>query len=520
MRRDAFLANDSGGLSIVAGDAVDAVIEDGRQSDARFAAGDKAILLELYGDDAMPVRVVVDEPLQPEEEAEWLARVSRPVETTDGRLLVMGGFDPDILRWWRDETGGDADGRGVIVVRVPAGRWRVDLYAHAGSMNGRQVIEAEFGPIGTGFRADHPGRPFPLWLARTLDWSGEEDPGHEAAWGDARASVASGALSIDTDGGAAIGFLIHVTPDSGGPCDEVPDGAWFALDTNARRPARFPLGLATAVADPAVEEFLDRLLDREAPEPPRPLATRYVDLIGAWSGESPVALEGAETVELAPRDAYLLYWAAGMTGDASPPRFEIQVSGAHGWTPPVPTPDVAVRDLGDGVTGIGPVANQAGWGLWWAARAAARSLGDLPGGAVMALATAPFVDDAAGDDPPAGDPGVGRMLFSGGVWDGVWRIEQASPPVTAEALRAALAFVRDVAQAGRLTVRPGDEREAFDAAAEMFAPQEGDLAWGGNTVALAEPDERSLILLAGPVFRVRFADTWTMGRDDEDEDDD
>jgi hypothetical protein len=520
MRRDAFLANDSGGLSILAGDAIEAVIEDGRESDARFAAEDKVILLELYGDDAMPVRIVVDEPLQPEEEAEWLARVSRPIETTDGRILVMGGFDPDVLGWWRDETGGGADGKGVLVVQVPPGRWRVDLYAHAGSMNGRQVVEAEFAPIGRGFRADHPDRPFPLWLAKWLDWSGEEDPGHEAAWADVRGSLASGALAVDTDGTAAIGFLVHVTPDLG-PYDEVPDGAWFALDTNARKPARFPLGLSTTVSDPDIEGFLDRLLKRERPDPPRPIATSYTPLIAAWSGAPLAPLDDDATVELAPRDAYLLYWLAGMTSDSSAPRFEILVEGAAGWSAPDATPDVAVQDLGDGVVGIGPVGNQAGWGLWWAARAAAQSLGGLPDGTTLTLAAVPYVDDAYGDDDvPAGDAEVGRAMFSGTVSDGAWRVDRASPAVSSEALRAAVAFARDVAQAARLTVRPGEEREAFDEAAEMFTPGEGELVWSGNAVALAEPQERTLILLAGPVFRVRFADTWTMGADEDDDEDD
>jgi hypothetical protein len=520
MRRDAFLANDSGGLSLLAGDAVEAVIEDARASDARFAAEDKVVLLELYGDDAMPVRVVVDEPLQPDEEAEWLARVSRPIDTRDGRILVMGGFDPDILRWWRDETGGAADGRGVIVLQVPPGRWRVDLYAHTGSMNGRQVLESELAPIGASFRRAHPGRAFPLWLARTLDWSGDEDPGHEEAWGDVRASLASGALAIDTDGTAAIGFLVHVTPDRG-PYDDVPDGAWFGLDTNARTPARFPLGLPTAVADPAIDEFLDRLLQRERPEAPRPIATAYRELIATWPGDPPSPLDAGDTVELAPRDAYLLYWIAGMASDSSAPSFEFRVEGAPGWTAPEATADNAVCDLGGGNTGIGPIPTQAGWGLWWAARAAAQSIGDLPDGTRLTLATVPCVDDAYDDDDvPADDPVVGRALFSGPVADGVWRVERASPAVSAEALRAAVAFARDVAQAARLTVRPGDEREAFDEAAEMFAAGEGELAWSGNMVALAEPEERTLILLAGPVFRVRFADSWTMGRDEDDDEDD
>ena len=58
---------------------------------------------------------------------------------------------------------------------------------------------------------------------------------------------------------------MHVTPDRG-PYDEVPEGVWFGLDTNARRPAQFPFGLPTTATDPAIEAFLDDVLSREKPE--------------------------------------------------------------------------------------------------------------------------------------------------------------------------------------------------------------------------------------------------------------
>src|SRR5262245_8956572 len=97
MRRDVFIANDSGGLSVIAADAADAIIQDARANDLRFVTDYKALLIELYGDDSMPVRIVVDEPLGTDEEAQWLSRASWRIDTTDGRLLVMGGFDPDVL---------------------------------------------------------------------------------------------------------------------------------------------------------------------------------------------------------------------------------------------------------------------------------------------------------------------------------------------------------------------------------------------------------------------------------------
>ena len=65
MRRDEYIENDSGGFSVLAVVAVDAIIEDQRSDDFQFVAGHNAMLLELYGDDSLPVRIVVDEPLTP-----------------------------------------------------------------------------------------------------------------------------------------------------------------------------------------------------------------------------------------------------------------------------------------------------------------------------------------------------------------------------------------------------------------------------------------------------------------------
>ena len=65
-------------------------------------------------------------------------------------------------------------------------------------------------------------------------------------------------------------------------------------------------------------------------------------------------------------------------------------------------------------------------------------------------------------------------------------------------------FVRGVVVHGRIDVRPGAERQAFDAAAATYSPEEGSLVWRGDVVELAEWDERMVLMLASPVFRVRF----------------
>jgi hypothetical protein len=511
MRRDVYIENDSGGFSVLAADAVDAIIEDQRSDDFQFVAGHKALLLELYGDDSLPVRLVVDEPLTADEEAQWLARASWRIDTSDGRLLVMGGFDPDVLSWWKD-AGADGDGRGVGAFSAAPGSWRVDVYAHVGSMNGRAILDEAGERPGTAFRRSHPGRGFPLWLTHMLQFSGEDDPGFESLWRDVKGNIAAGNLAVDVEGPDPIGFLVHVTTFTGATLAE-PESGWFDRDANARVPDVFPVGLPSDAPDPNLTSFRNDLLGRRPPELERPVADRVVEIIQVWSGDSLKVVEGGP-VTVTPNELYLLHWMAALTAD-SPPRFEILVEPKGDWTPPASTPDYAVVSKGHSMTALGPVQNSGGWHVWWTARDVAAALGALPDGSSVDVAMAPRLDY----DPEL-DPAIGRALYSGTVKNGVVEITHASPRITRDTLASGLAFVRDLVVNGQLTVRPGAEREAFDKSMEMYGPLVGALVWAGDAVRLAEPDERSLLMLATNVFRVRFGNQWPVDVDDEDDEDD
>jgi hypothetical protein len=469
VRRDVFIENDSGGFSVLAAAAADAIIEDERADDERFVDGFQAMLLMLYGDDSLPVRVVVDEPLTPDEEAQWLGRVSWRLDLPDGRLLVMGGFDPDVLSWWRDADDPDADGRGVGVVQAEPGSWRVDVYAHVGSMNGRETLHENDEPIGAFFRRCHPDRPVPLWLAHTLQFSGEGEP--------------VGAL--DTDVASVVGFLVHLTPFEG-DLPSRPEGGWFEYDEGRRIPEVFPVGIPATVAD-----------GRERPSEPLPAATSIVEIIESWTGDPLRKVEGAG-VELVPIEADELYWIAGLASD-SPPAFELWVSDAPGWEPPTPEPEFGVAEKSGGIWALGAPPNSGGWALWWGARKAAKALGEVPDGATLDLAMTPrtWEDDEL-------DPAVGRALYSGTVEAGRWRISEMSPVLDTETLEEALGFVRTL-RAGALRVRE-EERAAFDEAWAMYGDMIGEMQWDGHVVTLADPDERFLLMLAEPVFRTRFGD--------------
>ena len=503
MRRDVFIQNDSGGFSVLAADALSDIIEDGRADDMRFVTGHKAMLLELYGDDSMPVRVVVDEPLTADEEAQWLARASWRIDTADGRLLVVGGFDPDVLADWQShDAGEDGWGGGVAAVTAQPGSWRVDVYAHVGSMNGRQILRELGDAPGAAFRRSHPSMAMPLWLAKMLEFSTEEDPGFGDAWDDVKGSMDAGRLSINTESGDAIGFLVHITR-SNEPAGDPPEGGWFSRDDHARVPDVFPLGLVSEVADPDLRSFYDKLLGIETPEPERPTASEVVEIIERWSGDTLTKIDGGPVViELA--EVYLLYWMTAMTSE-SPPRFELWMEAARTWTPPTPTAEIAVvSKSGGGITAIGPSRESGGWLLWWTARTVA-SLAGVPDGAVITFAMAPRLDyDETLDEA------VGRALYEGRVTGGKVHIVEASPRITHDTLEQAIGFVREAAIHGRITVRAGAERAAFDAAVESYVFEEDSVTWTGDTATLSEPDERTLLLLASAVFRVRFAEQWPM----------
>ena len=367
---------------------------------------------------------------------------------------------------------------------------------------------------GTAFRRSHPGRVFPLWIAKMLEFSGEDDPGFESLWQSVKGSIAAGTLAVDTDVGDPVGLLVHLTPfvESRDTDLEEPESGWFDREANARVPAIFPLGVPSEVRDPDLTSFRNELLGIREPEPERPIADTVVEVIDVWSGDS-LSLVSGGPVSIAPNELYLLHWMAALTAD-SPPRFELLVEPAGSWTPPPATPDYAVVSKSGSMTSIGPVQNTGGWHVWWTARSATAALAALPDGSSIDMAMAPRLED---DDE--GDPAIGRALYSGVTRNRFVEIRQASPKIDHNTLASAIAFARDLAVSGRISVRAGAERAAFDQGAAMYLFEQDSLVWSGDVVHLAEPDERTLLILAGPVFRVRYGAQWPMDAV-EDEDDD
>jgi hypothetical protein len=258
MRKDVYVDNDSGGMSILSSSVLERVIDDGRENDAQFVTAHEAILASLVGDDSFIARVVVGEPLTKDEQEQWITHYRWALKVPCGKLLVCGGFDPDILGTWIEEGSADY----VQVVEVPEGEYLVDVYAYLHTMNGRMLLEQEMGEkLGEWFRRDHAGRAYPSWVAGELAMFNEEDPGHEAQWADLAASVASGALKVETSPLDWVGFLIHLQPfDGSAELTPPEEEAWFGAGQGLRKPARFPLGIPSDAQDPEYRSALSEIL--------------------------------------------------------------------------------------------------------------------------------------------------------------------------------------------------------------------------------------------------------------------
>ena len=314
-------------------------------------------------------------------------------------------------------------------------------------MNGRVMLADAGDPAGAAFRHAYPGRPFPLWLAKMLDYSGDGDPGFEHLWRDVRASIASGDLAVDVDGADAIGFLVHVIPLTDA-MDVPADNGWFDHDHESRVPDVFPVGFDSEVPDRELRGCRERFIGYEPPEPERPIGDAIVSVIEVWPGDPLKRIDGGP-VSLPVGELYLLHWMAALTADA-PPRFELWVERKGQWAPPISTAGFVVKPKAASLTAIGPIPEASGWPVWWTSRDVAEALPH-------------------------------------------------------DTLEAAVAFTRGMALDGRMHVPAGAAREAFDSQAAIHSQDEGSFIWDGDVGRLAEPDERTILVLGGAVFRALTA---------------
>lgn len=244
MRRDIYLINDAGSWSVVAADAVAAIVADYREDDEKFVQTHQAALFQIEGDDYSVIRVVVAEPLTAVETAEWVGRTRWRLQVKGDKVLVSGGFDPDCLAEWQ-EAGEDTDY--VKAIEVPAGDYQVTLYSYLHSMNGA-VWLSEFNKtlplpkLLPWFQKDYPDRPLPTWVVSLLD---DEDLPADCQYKSLETAIQSGYLAIEREPLHWIGYLIHIVPFQPGMELDTPEAGWLDCRKGIRIPDRCPLGIST-----------------------------------------------------------------------------------------------------------------------------------------------------------------------------------------------------------------------------------------------------------------------------------
>lgn len=515
MRKDVFVENDSGGFSLLSSSVVDRVIHDGRADDARFVSAHEVILGSLAGDASFVARVVVGEPLAADEQEQWIARYRAALDVPCGRLLVCGGFDPDLLGEWRES--GEAGS--VHEVAVPPGRYLVDVYTYLHTMNGRVILDGVWKQkLGAWFRRDHPGRAFPSWVAGELCLFSDEDPGHEATWEDVAAAVEAGTVEIETDTLDWVGFLFHLQPfDPEAERTEPEEGGWFGTEQGLRRPARFPLGVAAHAEDPVYRSALEPLLggdgEDEAESGGADGDVDAADVVSvdvfSHADAYPLATIEGGPLEMSPRHLPRLYRLAWFAAGSVQP--EVRVTGPNagnfatlfdGW------PGYAARNHG-AVLRLGFAAS----GRWGALRALEGGNPDtwtyFPSGSVLELATGVI----GGDE---GDPAPGAMRFRG-IVEGqvdpcVWKVAEAYPPVSAVVLREALALSEAAENGRRLELKDADEAQQvldrfFETWGDMLT-EDNPIERTGAALVLEKVEKSILYVVAAEAFRLRYGDVW------------
>jgi len=196
---------------------------------------------ELVQDDPFIIRVVLDEPLSAQEEAEWVGRTRHKLQIPDGRLVVIGG-GPEYL-WGEDME------EYTRFLDVPPGTYLAEVYSYLQGVNGDyclgEVEPAE--PIGSYFRRTRPSKPMPLWLRNECVDDPEADPGHDEEWEEVEADY-------ETEQPPYVHFLLRLSPLVDEPPLPALEDGWIAVGQGARRPEVCPLGLVADHLVPKADE--------------------------------------------------------------------------------------------------------------------------------------------------------------------------------------------------------------------------------------------------------------------------
>ncbi len=499
MRQDVFVQNDSGGMSILSSSVVDRAIADALGNAASLAAAHQAILVALAGDDSFIARVVANEPLTRNEQAEWVCRIRTRLEVPCGRLLVCAGFDPRNLGAFKEQGPDD----NVREVRVPPGDYRVDVYTQLPTMTARVLRDRWDEKVGTWFRREHTGKPFPSWLAGELVRCPEDDPGHEKEWEKLKASVTSRKLLVDTSTLDWVGYVIHLHAVDEAELSE-PNRGWFATDTGFRRPARFPMGLpAEGAEDPEYRYGLDSILPRRPkPKTPAPPAARRAPVLNFL--QEPVPIDGGPVTMPVERIAHLARIAWFCDRDVDAAVIATLPAGAR-WAPKAKAEIPAIVSVAGSRVEVGFPQTEAPFlTLQWMADVC-RSFRTLPDGALLEVCFA-----------NTGSPEVtsGNHRWRGTIDKRRWSITHALPRVHAVAVQEALSLVDEMQDRKGIRARDAAEAdELMKAAAREELLSGVEVVRRGLVLTVAKHGDVYHPYVARHVFRRRLSSVWDLSSD-------
>lgn len=486
MRTDLRVDNESDALVMASAALRGSGIGPGDAGWDAAVAAQRVFAVWLESEDPAWVRVVVAEPLQAEEDAQWVGVVRAALHLPDGRLALCGG-----IAWILD--GGRWTEAFARLLEVPAGRYRADLYCYASAPNGRwcaqQVDPRE--PLGAWFRRTRPDEALPVWLHNRCVDDPTLDPGQALRWRRAQ----------ELPGGEVIDFVLHLSPLPVGeavlPAGDGPEEGVLEPG-ECRRPQSFPLGLplagrALVRAQPAApvpstgpgpKWGVQALAQRHASQPLQPVAG------------GPVALPLAALEHV----ARLAWWCQPYAH----PGLRI----VHAKKPP------RWRELED----VELSADGQEWriGLRWREQPAdaqvplaalAKQLGQLADGSAIELWCA----------RPGHAAAAGAQHWQGEVRGGQWQLAQAWPPVDATTLAEALALAQAAEGGRRLQARDEDEARRIEARVQRAL---GDcmgsnaLLREGAELSLRRRDKLLFERIAARVFWMRYPDVWPLVDED------
>ncbi|GAB4455657.1 MAG: hypothetical protein OHK0029_12200 [Armatimonadaceae bacterium] len=181
--------------------------------------------IQLVQDDGFNVRIVIDEPLNPDEEEMWVDRWAAKLVIPDGTLTIASES-----------------------IAVPSGEYRLDFLTYLPGVNGFYGMESNASgseSLAAYFRRTRPDEPFPWWLQAICMDDPREDTEHQAEWDDSEFDYDTGPAYID--------FVIHLTPWEQRPPDRTPIPpplsedevayGWIPVMVHPRKPEKCPLGL-------------------------------------------------------------------------------------------------------------------------------------------------------------------------------------------------------------------------------------------------------------------------------------